>query len=135
MKAIYTRKQFADYDACTPAQREKTVVEFILGKPVFVFPAGTVVEGDEAVLRVKTGVAVPADDECKAACGLTDNQISALQLQNEMATLGINDKADQELYKAKVILGYDADLNYIHGPNWDAYQKAKAEQEKVDDIA
>lgn len=135
MRAQYTRKQYADYDACTPEQRLKTVVEFERGKPVHVFPAGTIVEGDEAILRVKTGVAIPLDDECKAACGLNDNQISALQLQNEMASLGINDKNDQELYKAKVILGYDDKLEYIKGPNWDAYQKAKAESEGVDDIA
>lgn len=135
MKAKYTRDQYADYDGCTPEQRLKTVVRFESGKPVHVFPAGTIVDGDEAIIRVKTGVAIPIDDECKTACGLNDNQISALQLQNEMASKGIHDKGDQELYKAQVILGYDDKLNYIPGPNWEAYQKAKAESEGVDDIA
>lgn len=77
---------------------------------------------------------MPLDDECKAATGLTDSQLRALQLQNQMAMLGINDKADQELFKAGVIAGYDDKLEYIPGPQWGAYQKAKAATEQADDI-
>jgi len=46
-----------------------------------------------------------------------------------MDTLGINSEADRELYRAGVITGYDKELKPIPGPNWDAYQAAKAESE------
>lgn len=134
MKAAYILDQFADVSSCTDEQLKKIAWKPTPKGPVAIFPAGTIVEGDEAVLRCKCGIAAPLDAECQAATGLTDSQLRSLQIQNQMAMLGINDKADQELFKAGVILGYDDKLEYIHGPQWDAYHKAKAESDKVDDI-
>lgn len=134
MRAAYILDQFADPSGCNEEQLQKMTWKSTPQGPVAIFPAGTVVEGDEAILRCRCGIAMPLDDECKAATGLTDSQLRALQLQNQMAMLGINDKADQELFKAGVIAGYDDKLEYIPGPQWEAYQKAKAATEQADDI-
>lgn len=136
MKAAFIRDIDADLDTCTDAQKALVKFRFApgTGKPDAYFPRGTEISGPWALQICVHGQGTPLDDECKAAIGISDTELNRRQLVSEMAEKGINDKADQELYKAKVILGYDDQLNYIHGPNWDAYQKAKAEQEKVDDI-
>jgi len=130
MKAAFVLDQFADTSACTDAQRAKLSFVPSPNGPVAIFAAGTVIEGDEAIMRCKTGQASPLDDECRNAVGLTESQLATSQIEYKMNTLGINDKADRELYKAGVILGYDDKLEYIHGPNWEAYQVAKAETQE-----
>lgn len=127
MKAAFVLDQFADVSACTEEQRGK--LSFLQAKdgPVAIFKAGTIIEGDEAILRCRTGQAAPLDDECRKLVGMTEAQLATAQLEYKMMSLGVNDKGDKELYRAGVILGYDDNLNYIHGPNWDAYQSAKQE--------
>lgn len=102
--------------------------------PIFFITEGTIIEGEQSVMMCRTGQCTPADDECAKAVGLNAAQISALQVDYKMNTLGINSKEDRELYRAGVITGYDANLKPIPGPNWEAYQQAKAELEKADDI-
>ena len=102
--------------------------------PIAYLPVGTIFEGEQAVALCKTGQASPADDECAKAAGLTDAQVSALQIDYKMNTLGINSKEDRELFKAGVITGYNKKLKPIPGPNWEAYQAAKSELEQADDI-
>lgn len=96
------------------------------------YPAGTVYEGEEAVLRCRTGQAEPADDECIEALNMPPEQQREAQVDYAMNDLGIHDKDDRELYRAGVILGYRKvdgtdKLEYLRGPNWDSYQAAKAE--------
>lgn len=105
-----------------------------LGKtvPIAYIEAGTIIEGEQAVFMCKTGQCSPADDECATAVGLNADQIAAQQVEYKMNSLGINSEADRELYRAGVITGYDKDLKPIPGPNWEAYQAAKADSEDED---
>ena len=88
--------------------------------PIAYIEAGTIIEGDQAVFMCKTGQCSPADDECAAAVGMTSDQIAVQQVEYKMNSLGINNSADRELYRAGVIKGYDKDLKPIPGPNWEA---------------
>jgi hypothetical protein len=99
-------------------------------KVVFVFPVGSEFSGEIALFLCRVGAAEPSDDECRAELGWNAEQIARQQLKYKMDDLGINSPEDRELYKAGVILGYDAKLEYIPGPNWAAYQAAKSETEK-----
>lgn len=133
MKCKLVLDQFCDLSKVTEANRSK--VKFIPGrggKAVAIFPAGTEFEGDMAIGLCRTGQASPSDDECAKELGLSAAQIESLQLEYRMDSLGINRKEDRELYRAGVITGYDKDLNYIHGPNWEAYQAAIEESELED---
>lgn len=134
MKAAYVIEQFADLDACTDLQRTQIKPKH-MGKGVidYVFPVGTIVEGKDAVRMCIIGVCAPADEECAKAVNMSPAKLKAVQVEYQMNTLGINNKADRELFKAGVIAGYDSKLDYIPGPNWDAYQKAKDEAETKED--
>ena len=140
MKAALVLDQFADTSMLTDEQR--TQIKFKPagkdrnGKMIFdaVFPAGTIFEGHDAVRMCKTGQAAPYDEECAKEVGMSPAKLKSLQLDYKMNTLGINNKADRELFRAGVITGYDNKLDYIPGPNWDAYQDAKKETSKEDDI-
>ncbi len=104
----------------------------------WVIPRGTVVEGEEALLRVSTGQAEPIDEECSKACGMTPAQLAISQRNYLSAMAGIRGKKDHELFVAGVIDGYEpgtTDQNPIYKPGklWDKYQAAlqvkKAEDE------
>lgn len=126
MKAALVLDQFADLSAVTEEQREKLAFRpGYKGKAEAVFPAGTIFEGEQALMLCRTGQATPVDDECAKEVGLTSRQLISLQLGYKMDSLGINRKEDRELYRAGVITGYDEDMNYIHGPKWGEYQAAK----------
>lgn len=134
MKSKLVLQQFADLSALLPADAHK--VKFIKGrggKAVAVFPAGTEFEGDVALFLCRTGQASPSDDECAKELGLSQAQIDSLQLDYRMDSLGINRKEDRELYRAGVITGYDKDLQYIPGPNWEAYMEAVEAEESEED--
>lgn len=125
MKCRLVLDQFCDLSKVTEENRPK--VKFIPaknGKAVAIYPAGTEFEGDMAIGLCRTGQASPIDDECAKELGLSEAQIASLQIEYRMDSLGINRKEDRELYRAGVITGYDKDLNYIPGPNWEAYQQA-----------
>jgi hypothetical protein len=134
MKAALALDQFADTSALTEKQR--TQIAFRrnrLGTMEMIFPAGTIFEGDDAVRMCRIGQAVPADAECADAVGMSKDKLASVQVKYRMNVLGINNKEDRELYEAGVILGYDDKLEYLHGPNWDAYQLAKSESNKAED--
>ena len=108
------------------------------GKRIPYYPVGTVFEGDHAIFAVHAGQAAPSDDECRAAVGMNSSQIAAQQLEYEMTAKGVNSAKDRELYKSKVILGYqpgsDGKLVAIKGPNWDKYQADKAAAQNVGNV-
>lgn len=118
-------------DKVKPVFRDGAIVDWVI-------PKGFVFDGDEALLRVRTGQAHPIDDECAKACGMTPAQLSANQRQYLAAEAGIKGKKDFELFMAGVIDGYEAgttDENPIYkpGPNkaaFDAIKKA-SKKEKV----
>lgn len=97
-------------------------------------PVGTIIEGEQALRMCHTGQCEPADDECLQAIAMTAEQRASRQLEYRMSDLGINDKGDRELYKAGVILGYDEQLDYIPGPNWERYQAAKAKIDEEEEL-
>ena len=97
------------------------------------FPKGSEFTGAQALFLCRTGQATPADDECANALGMSPSQIEVLQLDYQMNNLGINSTEDRALFRAGVITGYDSKLNYKPGPNWEAYQAAKLENETNED--
>ena len=139
MKAIYLLDQSVNILTAPNAWREKckpvlsaagAVVEWII-------PKGTVIDGDEALLRVSTGQCAPFDDECAKACGQTAGQLEATQRKYLAASKGIKGKKDTELFMAGVIDGYDkgtTDENpiYLPGPNWAAWEQAKTKLAQED---
>lgn len=96
------------------------------------FPKGSEFSGDQALAMCKRGQASPSDKECSDELGFTESQLKSVQTNYLMDSLGIHDKGDRELFRAGVILGYDEKLNYLPGPQWEAYQKAKLEATEDD---
>jgi hypothetical protein len=97
-----------------------------------IYAKGTIFSGPIALQLCKTGQAGPADDECAEAIGMTSHEIEALRIEYQMNALGVNDKGDRDLFRAGVILGYNADRTYKPGPKWDEYQRAKIELEEAE---
>lgn len=88
-----------------------------------------------AVFMCHTGQAHPSDVECLEATGKTEEELRAIQASYFLTVNGFNKPADQKLAMEGVILGMDPKTGEpIPGPNWESYQKAKAELEKDDDI-
>lgn len=134
MKAVLALDQFCDVSKVTEENRHKIKwVKERSNRLVAIYPKGTEFEGEMAIQLCRTGQATPSDEECAKELGLSSAQIESLQIEYKMDTLGINRKEDRELYRAGVILGYDKDLNYIHGPNWDAYMQAIQESETLEE--
>ena len=134
MKSVLVLDQF-----CNPRNVTEEMRPFIAfkakpgGKPEPIFPAGTVFSGDQALAMCKTGQCAPADAECIAALGWPDDKLRAVQMACKMDNLGIMRREDRDLFEAGVIAGYDDKLNYIPGPNWAKYQKAKEDVAKSED--
>lgn len=124
------------------AWRDSCLPQFDGGRVVgWVLPIGFVFEGEQAVLRVKTGQAAPVDAECAAACEMTASQLASAQRRYQSAVAGIKGKKDHELFMAGVIDGYDEGTTdakpiYIPGRNWQVFQvaKAQADQKQQADI-
>lgn len=100
--------------------------------PVAIFPKGTEFEGPHALHLVSTGQAMPSDDECKAACGMTPGQLARNSRAYSAAANGIGGEKDLAMFLAGAIDGYgpgstDENPVYIHGPNWKAWQEAATE--------
>lgn len=134
MKAVLALDQFCDVSKVTEENRHK--IKWVKERPnriVAIYPKGTEFEGEMAIQLCRTGQATPSDEECAKELGLTQAQIDSLQVDYRMNSLGIHRKEDRELYRAGVILGYDKDLNYIPGPNWDAYMQAIEETSNLED--
>jgi hypothetical protein len=137
MKARLHLQQFCDVSQVTPELQP--LVTWIPGRTtagesvsVAVYAAGTIFEGPIALQLCKTGQAAPADDECAAALGKTPREIDVLRVEYEMNNLGINSKGDRDLYRAGVIVGYNADGSHKPGPKWDEYHQAKQALEEAE---
>lgn len=88
------------------------------------FPKGTEYEHKLAHMFVRKGCAAPADEECHAACGMTPEQLAQAQHLYKRNAAGIRPE-DFKLFDDGVILGYEQNGEYIHGPCWDAYQQSR----------
>lgn len=98
----------------SPRTRVPTVINSD-GKPIV--PKGTVIEGRE--LRpwfyVQMGAAIPLDDECRIAAGLTDAQIDVQVYLYEAKRAGIQPE-DMAAWRAGAMTGYDEEGEWIPGP-------------------
>lgn len=79
-------------------------------------PAGTILENPDVHTLVRLGMAVPADDECAKAAGMTPEQMKAAQHAQEKVRLGIHPD-DFEAFDAGIMRGYNPDGTFIPGPN------------------
>jgi len=137
MRAALNLDQYCDTSKLTPELA--VLVSWIPGKSrdgqavqIAVYRKGTVFSGPMALQLCRTGQASPADAECAEAVGMTPQELEVLRIDYEMNAKGINDKGDRELYRAGVILGYNADLSYQPGPNWDKYNAAKQQLQETE---
>lgn len=132
MKAYLNLDQFADASKLTPELAAKVKHKFHSGGSDPYFPAGTEFDGDQALMLCRTGQASPADDECSVALNQTPAEQAVNARKYLAAQAGIKGKKDMELFMAGVIEGYDktsTDANpvYLPGPNFAAWEAAKAE--------
>lgn len=133
MKARLLLDQWVNPLTAPPEWEGQIVPVAFAGKIDWKIPEGMMIEGPQALFMCTTGQCEPMDEECMEALNIPEARRRVIQLNYKMSSLGINDKGDRELYRAGVIEGYDADLKYIPGKNWEAYQKAKAELKKTED--
>lgn len=92
-------------------------------KSVPYLPAGTTVTHD-VVGYIARGQAIPADDEAKAACGFSPEEIAIRTHKYRRQAAGIWPE-DYHLFDAGMISGYNLDGTYRPGPNWAAYQASE----------
>lgn len=139
MKAKLNIDQDADLSTITPALRGRIKWRPVDGPrgrkvPVAYYPKGTEFEGAMALGICATGQGSPSDAECSAELGWSPEQIDDQKLKYEMDAMGLTDADDRDLFRAGVIVGIDKNREYIHGPNWDAYNAAivvKKENEEI----
>lgn len=79
---------------------------------------GYIHEHKDAFRLVQIGMAIPADDECRDKCGLTDDEIWDIQRRYN-ATFARIHPSDQKLFDDGVISGYTSNGtgDYVPGPN------------------
>ena len=80
-------------------------------------PAGTILENPHVASLVRQGIAVPADEECAKAAGMTAEQMKVARHHQDRARLGIHPD-DFEAFDAGIMVGYNPDGTFIPGPNW-----------------
>lgn len=101
------------------------------------FPAGTEYEVRNADFFVRQGMAVPADDECRVACDMSDEQMQDLQMRYLRQARGILPD-EWKHYEAGYMVGYNdekkkidalgnASNTWIKGPKWAEYEALLAE--------
>jgi hypothetical protein len=83
-------------------------------------------------ILVRRGMAIPMDDECAEAAGLTPLQIEAARLAFDRTKLGIHPE-DFEAFDKGWMAGY-LDGEWIPGPNYAEYAAEKEELEGEDEI-
>jgi hypothetical protein len=122
MIAIITREQLElSPDAeLTPhvLDNSETVVVKRNGRMVTIrcWKVGGVVDHPDAYRLVQMGVAVPGDEKCAVAAGMSDAQIAAAQQAAERLRRGIH-PSDFAAFDAGLMAGYNGDGSHIPGPN------------------
>jgi hypothetical protein len=87
------------------------------GKKVYVEkPAGHIHERPDAYKLVQHGNAIPADDECRKACGMTEKDMEHAQKSYRRIAAGIQPE-DYQAFDDGLMIGYDPLGNPIPGPN------------------
>ncbi len=99
-------------------------------QPVVFWKVGTIFDLPDAYRLVQHGCALPVDDECRAATGMTDEEIAEAQRAYERLSRGIHPD-DFSLYDNGVITGYDEQGNYVPGPNFHLLEDAAESEPEV----
>ncbi len=83
------------------------------------FKRGAILDEKDCYMLVEMGCAVPADEECRVASGMTPDMIRLAMLAYNRLALGIHpdDFAD---FDAGIMAGYNADGSNKPGPNFKA---------------
>jgi hypothetical protein len=135
MQAIYLLDQTVNIHTAPNAWRDKCqpVLDAAGDVADWIIPKGTIIDGDEALLRVATGQCAPLDEECAVACGRSTAQLESTQRKYLAAERGIKGVKDTELFMAGIIEGYaegttDDKPVYLPGPNYAAWESKRAER-------
>lgn len=86
------------------------------GKPQTRIEIGDIHERHDAYLMVQAGMALPHDEECRKACGMSEEQIQKAIAAMNRAEKGIHPD-DFAKFDRGEIAGYRGDGSYIPGPN------------------
>ncbi len=87
--------------------------------PYGTVPAGTELDGTDVRpwWYVQMGAAVPLDDECRMAAGMTDGEIDIQVQLYEAKRAGIQPE-DMAAWRAGAMTGYDEEGEWIPGPKY-----------------
>ena len=124
MKVQYTID--CDADVSVLGDDDKALLDFKMGakkKRIPYWKTGTIRETPMAAELVLHGVGIPADEECRKALNLTDEQIARLQHHYARLNGGITPE-DIDAYEAGAMTGYDKDGNWIKGPAYEKWMQA-----------
>lgn len=77
---------------------------------------GAVWEHPDVYWQVRQGTAIPVDEECRDAAGMSEEAMQRAQAAYERTNRGIHPD-DYAKYEAGEIAGYDGNGDYIPGPN------------------
>lgn len=92
--------------------------------------AGTEIEIPFAWWYVRLGIAEPLDEECHRMARMTPEMIADARHRYERARHGIHPD-DNQAFDAGLMTGYDADGNWIPGPNFqDEFYSPEAVMER-----
>lgn len=111
-----------------PDEYQSFVVQ-LEGKAIF--PKGTEYETPHALTFVLNGMADPADEECKAACKKTAEELAELKRRHARIEAGILHD-DIPLFDAGYISGYLANGDYKPGDKWQEYCDLLAAEDAED---
>jgi hypothetical protein len=123
---------------CTAKEPDEsqTVIKEILRSGKIVkrrfWNSGAMIDDSRCFRLVQMGVAIPADDECREAAGMTPEQIRAAKHAYGRLLAGIRPE-DYGLYDRGVITGYNPDGSYKLGPNGHELEVIEEEEDDVFD--
>lgn len=86
------------------------------GNPETRLEVGDIHDHPQAYLLVRNGMGIPHDEECRKACGMSEEQIQRAIRAMNRAEKGIHPD-DFEKFDRGEIAGYRGDGSYIPGPN------------------
>lgn len=105
-------------------------------KSTYWSPAGTVIEHPDAYLLVRMGCAEPADDECHAAHGMSEERMKDARKAYPRVAAGVQPE-DYQAFDDGKMLGYKPDGSWKPGPNFtdgdeDDYETDDSEDDDED---
>jgi len=115
-----------------PAWEYRNVMRNKRMQDVPFFKRGAILEEKNCFMLVEMGVAVPADEECRIAAGMTPEMIRLAKKAYERLALGIHPD-DFSDFDAGIMAGYNADGTKKPGPNFKAAQAAAKAQDDEDE--